>query len=131
MFDIISSTSHTWTILLSFFHVPWMILAAYLLVNLVGAILNNYDQILSERRTERKKQRRSKRKNKKDLRLSLGLYLLSGLDPFVERVTITKDISTVFKACRRVGSALLNHHHRHHSRCSPPPPPEISPPPPP
>ena len=40
----------------TFFHVTWMILAAYLLVNLVvGAILNNYDQILSERRTEEKK----------------------------------------------------------------------------
>ncbi|MAA79734.1 MAG: cation transporter [Deltaproteobacteria bacterium] len=48
---------HTSNFAVTFFHVTWMILAAYLLVNLVvGAILNNYDQILSERRAEEKKE---------------------------------------------------------------------------
>ena len=41
----------------TFYHVSWMILGAYLLVNLVvGAILNNYDRILSERKEEQKRQ---------------------------------------------------------------------------
>ena len=48
---------HVSNFTVTFFHVTWMILAAYLLVNLVvGAILNNYDQILSERRSEDKKE---------------------------------------------------------------------------
>lgn len=43
--------AHTNNFTVTFFHVTWMILAAYLLVNLVvGAIINNYNEILSERR---------------------------------------------------------------------------------
>ena len=38
------------------FHVSWMIVAAFLLINLViGAVINNYDQIMNEQKEEKEK----------------------------------------------------------------------------
>lgn len=55
---LLSSTSAP-DILMTFYHASWMIVAATLLVNLViGEVVNNYDQIMEDRKQELRRQKK-------------------------------------------------------------------------
>ncbi|WP_086047889.1 ion transporter [Hugenholtzia roseola] len=57
---------HSSPTVITFYHVTWFILAAFLLLNLlVGAILNNYQIIMDEQKTQRLKDEAEAQKNKK------------------------------------------------------------------
>jgi voltage-gated sodium channel len=57
---------HSNSTVITFYHVTWFILAAFLLLNLlVGAILNNYQIIMEEQKKQRLKEETEAEKNKK------------------------------------------------------------------